>query len=82
MEESGGDESLVELERVSRAVWGGKFLILSSQKHGVVDEWTPGPAGLVACGSFRAKESTLSRTNGHGSIDVRVLFLADGDLST
>lgn len=38
VDKSGGEESLSELERVRRAVWEGKFLILSSQKQGVVDE--------------------------------------------
>lgn len=63
-----GDESPGVVQRGRSAVWDGKFLIRSLQKHGVVDGWTPEPAGLVAWGSFRAIDSTDKRTKGHGSM--------------
>ena len=63
-----GDGSPPDEQSGSRAVCDGKFFILSLQKQGVVEGCTPEPAGLVACGSFRASDSTMSRTNGHGSI--------------
>lgn len=69
VEESGGESPLVG-QRGRRTVWEGKFLIRSLQKQGVVDGWTPEPAGLVACESFRASDSTLKRTNGQGSIAI------------
>lgn len=67
MEVSGG-ESLAEEQRGRRAVCEAKFLMRSLQKQGVVDGWTPEPAGLVAKGSLRARDSMIKRTNGHGSI--------------
>lgn len=52
-----------------RVVCEGKFLRRSLQKHGVVEGCTPEPAAdLVANGSFRVNDSTIKRTNGHGSI--------------
>jgi hypothetical protein len=39
------------------------------QKQGVAVGWMPaGPTGRVAEGSFKRSESTVRRTNGHGSI--------------
>lgn len=59
-------------ERGRRAVWGGKLLKRSLQKHGVADGWTPAPAppDFDRCGSFRVRDSTTSRMNGHGSISA------------
>lgn len=74
--ESGG-ESPGEEERGSNAVCDGKFLIRTLQKHGVVEGWTPVPAGFVAWGSFRDNDSTISRTKGQGSIvyvSLQLLF--------
>lgn len=68
VEDSGG-ASFGDVQRGIRAVCEGKFLILSLQKQGVDEGWTPGPAGRVAAsGSLRAKDSTIKRTNGHGSM--------------
>lgn len=69
--EVSGGESLAVEQRGRIAVWEGKFLMRNLQKHGVVDGWTPEPAGLVARGSFRARDSTIRRTNGHGSIVIK-----------
>ena len=71
--ESGGESPAGVVEQSgTRAVWvwEGKFFIrsLQLQKQGVVDGCTPVPAGFVACGSFRASDSTINRTNAHGSI--------------
>lgn len=37
----------------------------------MAEGWTPEPADLVAEGSLRANDSTIKRTNGHGSILAR-----------
>ena len=69
--ESGGESPAgVVGQSGTRAVWvwEGKFFIPSLQKQGVVDGCTPVPAGFVACGSLRASDSTINRTNAHGSI--------------
>lgn len=56
-------------DRGMRVVCEGKFLSRSLQKQGVVEGCTPEPAAdLVASGSFRVSDSTIRRTNGHGSI--------------
>ena len=58
-------------ERGMRDVWEGKELSLSLPKHGVVEGWMPEPACLVARGSLRESDSTIKRTNGHGSMRER-----------
>lgn len=65
--ESGGESPETD-ERGRSAVWEGKFLIAILQKQGVVDGWTAAPAGRVAWGRLRERDSTISRTNGQGSI--------------
>ncbi len=70
--ESGGESPGVVGQSGTRAVWEAKFLIRSLQKHGVVEGCTPVPAGFVACGSFNASDSTVNRTNGHGSIVISI----------
>jgi hypothetical protein len=45
-----------------------------------VDGWTLGPAGFVACGSFRASDSTMRRMNGHGSIVLVLVVTVVGVL--
>lgn len=52
-----------------KVVCEGKFFKRSLQKHGVVEGCTPElAADLVASGSFNVNDSTIRRTNGHGSI--------------
>lgn len=64
-----GAESPEVVHSGRSAVWEvEKFLSLSLQKHGVVEGWTPEPAGLVARGSFKASDSIVSLTNRQGSI--------------
>lgn len=64
---SGAEEE--EGERGRSAVWEGKLVVRILQKHGVVEGWTPEIGGaLVAEGRFRARESTIRRTKGQGSI--------------
>lgn len=65
--ESGGESPETD-ERGRSAVWEGKFLMEILQKQGVADGWTAAPAGRVAWGRLRARESTIRRTKGHGSI--------------
>lgn len=63
---------LVGEERGSGAVLEGEGTRSTServQKQGVAVGWMPvGPAGRVTEGSFRRSESTVRRTNGHGSM--------------
>lgn len=74
-----GDESPESEHNGRRAVWEGKFLILILQKHGVVEGYIPEPAGLVGSGSFRANDSIISRTNGHGSMLSRSRLKKQGE---
>lgn len=66
--EEAAAEGPLESARGRRAVWVEKLLSRILQKHGVVEGWMPEPGDFDAMGSFRDRDSTKSRTKGHGSM--------------
>lgn len=60
------------------AVWEGKLLIRSLQKHNMDDGGMPEPVSLVAMDSFKAMDSINSRTNEQGSINSGRVFSRGG----